>query len=62
MLFGTSLRCKTVWFDYHPDYRVVWDDFDQTVIIIKRTLGTELSFGDDFDFVISGRAFFSNIR
>ncbi len=62
MLFGTSLRCKTVWFDYHPMYRVVWDDFDQTVIIIHRARDTELAWGDSFDFVINGRAFFSNIR
>lgn len=61
-LFGTSLPCRAVWFDYHPDFRVVWDDFDQSLIIIDRVRGTELCYGDSFDFVVRGRAFFSSVR
>ncbi len=55
-----SLYPRAVWFEYHPQYRVVWNDFERKAIILNRATESELSNGTPIDFVVSGRLVCSN--
>lgn len=56
-----SLRPRSVWFEYHPQYRVVWDDTSQKAIIMDRLTETELPNGTNIDFVVRGRMVCSDL-
>lgn len=56
-----SLRPRSVWFEYHPLYRVVWEDTSQKVIIIDRLTESELANNTPIDFVVRGRMVCSDL-
>lgn len=50
-----SLRPRSIWFEYHPQYRIVWNDRNRTLIFLDRATNTELANGTNVDIEVTGR-------